>query len=86
LLEFFPLVVGAAVGIGLHHSRVEGGVRLAAAVASVSLALGAAISALAGELAVSPLYILWDAAQVSVGALAVLTAVELSRRRRSATE
>jgi len=75
VLEAIPLVVGAAIGWGLHRLRLGRAAQIAALLVA-SVLLGVAISALAGELEVSWAYIVWDAAQVAVGggvALALLS-------------
>jgi hypothetical protein len=86
VLEVLPLVAGGAVGLGLHRlgaGRFPG----TASLAAISLVLGAAISALAGELAVSPAYVVWDGAQVFVGALGMRLGLQWrARRRRSAAD
>ncbi len=78
--EVFPVLAGIVVGMAterVHPMWLRG-----CLVAVLALALGAIASWVSGELAISRIYVLIDAAQV--GAAAVMTAVlvRVWRRRR----
>jgi hypothetical protein len=83
VLEAVPLVAGAGIGWGLHRfgptDRARSGLLLA-----TSVAVGAGVSALAGELSESVVYVAWDATQVAVGGLAALALLARRRHRRFA--
>jgi len=78
--EVFPVLAGIVVGLLLHplRSRALRSILLAGA----SLGFGALASWLAGELAISVIYVAIDAAQVAVAALLTAMAVIAWRRRQ----
>jgi hypothetical protein len=87
MFEFVALIVGVCVGVGWYLSRGHG----PSAVGAVGsgLVLGVGVSWLAGEIAASPLFALFDAAQVAIAALAtgwLLTARGTRGRRRGEDE
>ena len=79
--EVFPVLAGIVVGLATH--RVHRMWLTVCLVAALALAFGAIASWVSGELAISRIYVLIDAAQV--GAAAVMTAalVRVWRRRHS---
>jgi len=77
--EVFPVLAGIA--LGLVADRVPSTMLRAALIAVVGVALGVVASWLAGELAISWVYILIDTAQVVVAAVATVVIVALWRRR-----
>jgi hypothetical protein len=77
VLEAVPLVAGAAIGWGMHRLRLGRRARIVALLL-VSVVLGFGISVLAGEFELSPAYVVWDTAQVAVGAALALAV--LARR------
>lgn len=81
--EVFPVLAGIALGLGTFTLRWMW-LRIAA-IGILGVALGAAASWISGELAVSRLYVLVDAAQVIVAAFltGVLVRMWLRRRARS---
>jgi predicted transporter len=82
--EVFPVLAGIALGLATFTLR-RMWLRVAV-VGILGLALGAVASWISGELAVSRLYVLVDAAQVIVAAMlsGVLVRMWLRRRARSA--
>lgn len=82
--EVFPVLAGIALGLATFTLR-RMWLRVAV-VGILGLTLGAVASWISGELAVSRLYVLVDAAQVIVAALltGVLVRMWLRRRARSA--
>jgi len=78
--EVFPVLAGIVVGLLLHplRSRALRSILLVGA----SLGFGALASWLAGELAISVIYVLIDATQVAVAALLTAMAVIAWRRRQ----
>jgi predicted transporter len=83
--EVFPVLAGVVLGLATFTLR-RSWLR-AAVIGILGVALGAVASWISGELAVSRLYVLVDAAQVIVAALltGVLVRMWLRRRARSAT-
>jgi len=77
--EVFPVLAGVAVG--LVAERMASAVLRAALIAVLGVALGVVASWLAGELAISWVYILIDTAQVIVAAVATIALVVMWRRR-----
>jgi len=76
--EVFPVLAGIVVGMAterVHPTRLR-----ALVVAVLALAFGAVASWLSGELAISSIYVLIDAAQV--GAVGGMTAVLIAVWRR----
>ncbi len=78
--EVFPVLAGVVVGLAIHHLRSTwiGAILLAAG----GVGFGAVASWISGELAISSVYVLIDAAQVF--AAGALTAVLVARWRRRA--
>jgi predicted transporter len=79
--EVFPVLAGIALGLGTFTLR-RVWLRVAA-IGILGVALGAAASWISGELAVSWLYVLVDAAQVIVAALLTGALVRMWLRRRA---
>ena len=80
MYELLSLAAGLALGVALLS--IESRRTQIAVGAAASVAIGIAIAAIAGELAESPLFALWDAAQCAVAAaLVVAAAPRLARRR-----
>ena len=76
--EVFPVLAGIVVGLASHRVRpmwLRG-----CLIAVLALALGAVASWVSGELSISRIYVLIDAAQV--GAAGVMTAVLVGVWRR----
>ena len=78
--EVFPVLAGVVVGLALHH--VTAPLLRAVLVVVFSLGFGAVAAWISGELALSPVYIATDAAQVAVAT--VLTAMLVAAWRRRA--
>jgi len=78
--EVFPVLAGVVVGLALHplKSRVLRSIIVLVA----SLGLGTLASWIAGELAVSPIYIAIDAAQVAIATILTAMLVTAWRRRQ----
>jgi hypothetical protein len=78
--EVFPVLAGIVVGLALHplKSRVLRSILMLGA----SVGFGTLAAWLAGELAVSPVYVAIDAAQVAGAALLTAMAVTAWRRRQ----
>jgi len=76
--EVFPVLAGIVVGMATD--RVDPAWLRGCVVAGLALAVGAVASWLSGELAISSIYVVVDAAQV--GAAAGMTAVLISMWRR----
>ena len=79
--EVFPVLAGIALGLATCTLR-RAWLRVAV-VAILGVALGALASWISGELAVSRLYVLVDAAQVLVAAFLTGALVRLWLRRRA---
>jgi predicted transporter len=79
--EVFPVLAGIALGLATYTLR-RAWLRVTV-VAILGVALGAVASWISGELAVSRLYVLVDAAQVIVAALLTGALVRLWLRRRA---
>ncbi len=79
--EVFPVLAGVALGLAFHHIA-SGGLRIALLLV-LSLAFGVVASWISGELAISWVYILIDAAQVLIAAV-LTAALVLAWRRRAA--
>lgn len=77
--EVFPVLAG--IVLGLATCQMTWGPARGVVLAVFSLALGALASWLAGELAVSRLYVLVDAGQVALAAVLTGLAVAAWRRR-----
>ena len=77
--EVFPVLAGVVVGLALHP--VTSRVLRSILVLVFSLAFGALASWVAGELAVSPVYVAIDAAQVAIAAILTAMLVAAWRRR-----
>ena len=77
--EVFPVLAGVVVGLALHplKSRVLRSILVLVA----SLGFGALAAWVAGELALSPVYIAIDAAQVAIAAILTAMLVTAWRRR-----
>jgi len=80
--EVFPVLAGVVLGLVTYALRPIW--LKAVAIAVLGLALGAVASSVSGELAVSSIYVLIDAAQVIVAAVmtGLLAKVWLRRRAR----
>ena len=78
--EVFPVLAGVVVGLVLHHVTAKA--LRAVLVAVFSLGFGAVAAWISGELALSPVYVAIDAAQVAIAA--VLTAMLVAAWRRRA--
>jgi hypothetical protein len=76
--EVFPILAGIVVGMATD--RVDPAWLRGSVVAGLALAVGAVASWLSGELAISSIYVVIDAAQV--GAAAGMTAVLIFMWRR----
>jgi predicted transporter len=79
--EVFPVLAGIALGLATFTLR-RMWLRIAV-VGILGVALGAVASRISGELAVSRLYVLVDAAQVIVAALLTGALVRMWLRRRA---
>jgi hypothetical protein len=77
--EVFPVLAGIA--LGLVAERLPSTVLRGALIAVLGVALGVLASWLAGELAISWVYVLIDTAQVIVASVATIGLVALWRRR-----
>ena len=78
--EVFPVLAGVVVGLALHPMKSR--LVRSLLILVFSLAFGALAAWVSGELAMSPIYIAIDAAQVAVAA--ILTAMlAVAWRRRS---
>ncbi len=82
MYEVLSLAAGVVLGVALL-SIASRRTRLAAG-AVASIAVGIAVAAASGEMAESPLFALWDAAQCAVAAGLVVFAVERRRRHSRA--
>ena len=78
--EDFPVLAGAVVGLALHPmtSRLVRSILILV----FSVAFGALAAWVSGELAMSPIYLAIDAAQVAVAAILTATLVVAWRRRQ----
>ena len=81
--EVFPVLVGIALGLATLTLRA--GWRRVAVIGVLGAAFGAVASWISGELVVSRLYALVDAAQVIVAAFLTGLLVQGWRRRRART-
>ena len=81
--EVFPVLAGIALGLATLPLR-SGWIRVAV-IGVLGAALGAVASWISGELLVSRLYVLVDAAQVIVAAFLTGLLVQGWRRRRART-
>ncbi|HXJ77590.1 MAG TPA: hypothetical protein VMS64_02815 [Candidatus Methylomirabilis sp.] len=79
--EVFPVLAGIA--IGLVAARVSSNILRALLIATLGIAFGFAASWLAGELAISWVYLLIDTAQV-IGASVLTTGLVVMWRHRRA--
>ena len=79
--EVFPVLAGIALGLGTHAVRPTW--LKAILVGILGVGFGAAASWISGELVVSRLYVLVDAAQVIVAAFLTGLLVQGWRRRRA---
>lgn len=77
--EVFPVVAGAVVGLASHR-LIPARLRLAALIA-LSVLFGVLASALAGELAIGPEFILVDIPQVFIVAVLTLALARAWGRR-----
>ncbi|HEU5193954.1 MAG TPA: hypothetical protein VFW70_04365 [Methylomirabilota bacterium] len=78
--EVFPVLAGVVVGLALHPMKwrlVRGLLILV-----FSLAFGALAAWVSGELALSPIYLAIDAAQVAIAAILTAMLVVAWRRRQ----
>ena len=78
--EVFPVLAGIVVGMATD--RVHPMWLRVCLVAALALAFGAIASWVSGELAISRIYVLIDAAQVGVAAVMTAVLVRVWRRRR----
>jgi hypothetical protein len=79
--ELLPLILGVVLGAGLHRAEP---VRFRSLiVTAVSIAVGITVSSLAGELAESPLFALWDGFQCAAATYLVIALAPLWARRRA---
>ena len=81
--EVFPVLAGVVVGLALHpmKSRVLRSILVLVA----ALGFGALAAWVSGELAISPVYIAIDAAQVAIAAILTAMLVTAWRRRHLRT-
>ena len=79
--EVFPVLAGVVVGLATH--RVRPMWLRVCLVAALALAFGATASWVSGELAVSRIYVLIDAAQVGAAAAMTAVVVRVWRRRHA---
>ena len=77
--EVFPVLAGVALGLEFHHIT-SSGLRIALLLV-LSLAFGVVASWISGELTISWVYILIDAAQVLIAAVLTAALVVAWRRR-----
>jgi hypothetical protein len=77
--EVFPVLAGVVVGLALHALRPR--VLRSLLILIAALGFGALAAWISGELAVSPVYIAIDAAQVAIGAILTAMLVTAWRRR-----
>jgi hypothetical protein len=77
--EVFPVLAGVVVGLALHPMKSR--VLRSVIVLVASLGFGALASWISGELAISPVYIAIDAAQVAIAAILTAMLVTAWRRR-----
>ena len=82
MYEVLSLTAGAVLGVALL-AIASGRTRLAVG-ACASIAVGITVAAASGEMAESPLFALWDAAQCAVAAGLVVFGVERRRRHSRA--
>ena len=81
--EVFPVLAGVVVGLALHpmKSRVLRSILVLVA----SVGFGALAAWVSGELAISPVYVAIDAAQVVIAAILTALLVTAWRRRQLRT-
>jgi hypothetical protein len=79
MAEVFPVLAGIVVGLATH--QLASGAWRAMLIVVGSLGLGALATWIAGELAVSWVYVLIDAGQVALAAVLTVVAVTVWRRR-----
>ena len=81
--EVFPVLAGIVVGLALHplKSRALRGVCVVVA----GLGFGTLAAWVSGELAISPVYIAIDAAQVAIAAIGTMMLAAAWRRRQLRT-
>ena len=81
--EVFPVLAGIVVGLALHplKSRALRGILVAVA----GLGFGTLAAWVSGELAISPIYVAIDAAQVALAALGTTMLAAAWRRRQLRT-
>jgi hypothetical protein len=79
--EVFPVLAGIVVGMAIH--RVHSMWLRGCLVAVLALLFGAIASWVSGELAISGIYVLIDAAQVGVAAVMTAVLVRVWRRRHA---
>ena len=79
--EVFPVLAGIVVGMATH--RVHPMWLRGCLIAVLALGLGAIASWVSGELAISRIYVLIDAAQVGVAAVMTAVLVRAWRRRHA---
>ena len=79
--EVFPVLAGIVVGMAIH--RVHPMWLRVCLVAVLALLFGALASWVSGELAISRIYVLIDAAQVGVAAVMTAVLVRVWRRRHA---
>jgi hypothetical protein len=79
--EVFPVLAGIVVGLATH--RVHRMWLRVCLVTALALASGAIASWVSGELAISQIYVLIDAAQVGVAAVMTAVLVGVWRRRHA---
>ena len=77
--EVFPVLAGIIVG--LVTERIPSTTLRAVLIVVLGIAFGIAASWLAGELAISWIYVLIDTAQVIVAAVATVVLIRMWRRR-----
>lgn len=77
--EVFPVLAGIVLGLVLHPLRSR--ILRSLLVLIAGLGFGALASWISGELAVSPVYVAIDAAQVAAAAILTAMAVGAWRRR-----
>jgi len=77
--EVFPVLAGVVVGLALHALKSRTLRSILALIAA--LGFGALAAWVSGELAISPVYIVIDAAQVAIAAILTAMLVTAWRRR-----
>ncbi len=83
MYELIPILAGVAAGAAAMRVHARGA--LAAVVMAVAVIAGVAAASLSGEIEESWAFALWDTAQaVAAGALTLVAATALARRRADA--